>query len=87
MTYEDGTVVKLPVIYGYNIRYAYDRPTMAKSTEAIPDAAIEPIGASLPQKIGDKTFYKTAYRNPYPAKSIKTIVYEPKNDVNVEVLG
>lgn len=87
VTYEDGTVVKLPVIYGYNIRYAYDRPTMAKSTEAIPDAAIEPIGASLPQKIGDKTFYKTAYRNPYPAKSIKTIVYEPKNDVNVEVLG
>ena len=86
VTYEDGTTAKLPVIYGYNIRYAYDKPTMAKSTEAIPDAAIEPIGASLPQKTGNKIFYKTAYKNPYPLKNIKTIVYKPKNDVAVEVL-
>ena len=67
--YADKSSVKLPVLYGYNIN--------CKDYDLFDDPAIkEAIGASFPVVIDGVTYYKTAYKNPYPEKEIKSIKFE-----------
>ena len=67
--YVDATSAKLPVLYGYNI--------CCKDYDTLNDPAIrESVGASLPTAINGTTYYKTAYKNPYPEKEIKSITFE-----------
>lgn len=64
VVYTDGTEVKLPVIYGYNIR---------GSEKAYNADQWEAVGASYPFVDGDKVWYRAAYANPYPDKKIDHI--------------
>lgn len=85
VVYTDGTKVNLPIIYGYNIRSeSLKEITDSGSEEARPTAYVEVIGASYPEMYDGKMFYKTAYKNPYPGKKIKTILTKPKADIRIE---
>ena len=64
VVYTDGTEAKLPVIYGYNIR--------GSETAANADQW-EAVGASYPFLEGGKVWYRAAYANPYPDKTIDHI--------------
>ncbi|MBQ7119766.1 MAG: family 20 glycosylhydrolase [Oscillospiraceae bacterium] len=85
VVYDDGTKAELPIIYGYNIRSESLREiTDSGSEEARPTEYVEVLGASYPEMLGDRMFYKTAYKNPYPEKEIKTILTKPKGDIRIE---
>ena len=84
VTYDDNKTAELPVIYGYNIRYSKNNTSNCiNSAESIPAAEIEVLGATIPMEFGDKVYYKTAYKNPYPQKTIKTIKYKSKDGIEV----
>lgn len=88
VTYTDGTTAQLPVIYGYNIRGSRQNTKAGSQLgEAEANVAdnIEPIGASYPIARDGKVFYKTAYANPYPEKTVAAIAYRSKDGVAVEV--
>ena len=85
VTYTDGTKAPLPVIYGYNIRSSNEEESAESSSEeAVPNSYVESIGASNPFFRDGKMYYRTAYRNPYPEKSIVSIRFEGKNGICVE---
>lgn len=87
VTYTDGTTAKLPVIYGYNIRESQSSGVGSKdvdSTEAVASSEIEAMGASYSVIKNDKTYYRTAYKNPFPHKQIKNITYISQKDIAVE---
>ena len=69
VTYTDGTVAKLPVLYGYNI----DTWTKEDILERFGNK--ESLGASIPVMMNGRTYYKTVYPNPYPEKEIVNIVF------------
>lgn len=87
--YTDGTKVSLPIIYGYNIRTDVDADSTdsesVESTEAKATGYVEALGASFLIVCGDRLFYKTAYKNPYPEKQIKEIICKPRDGINIEV--
>lgn len=86
VTYADGTEVSLPVIYGYNIRSESENEFLdSDSTEAIPTAYVEVLGTTYPMLIDGRMFYKTAYKNPYPEKKIRSIRTVEKDGINIEV--
>ena len=64
VTYTDGTVAELPIIYGYNIRGC--------SPQEEP-ASRETIGAAYPFKEDGMLWYRAAYQNPHPEKEIASI--------------
>ncbi|MBE6591286.1 MAG: hypothetical protein E7646_04530 [Ruminococcaceae bacterium] len=72
VNYTDGTKANLPVIYGYNIRQS-----QASKEEGIKEKLeykrLEPMGASYPFLEDGKLWYKAAYKNPYPNKTIESI--------------
>lgn len=76
VTYDDGTVVKLPVNFYYNIG--------CKDYDANSNKVHKLYGAGTPVVIEDKTHYETAYENPYPDKQISNIRFEKAKDVEVE---
>ena len=85
VVYTDGTRVSLPIIYGYNIRSDSLRESAdSGSEEAKTTAYVEILGASYPVMYGDRLFYKTAYKNPYPEKTIKHICLKAKNGINID---
>ena len=87
VTYKDGTKAKFPVVYGYNIRNSTcEMPKEYKSAEAIGSEYVEILGATYPEIIDGKVFYKTAYKNPYPKKEIESIKYTPENEVLVDLI-
>lgn len=87
VTYTDKTTAKLPVIYGYNIRTDSDGGAqISESTESVVTTDIEVLGATYPINQNGKTYYKTAYKNPYPDKEIESIVFVGKEGINVETL-
>lgn len=70
VSYEDGSSIKLPVLYGYNIDCCDREDTLEglKRKEA--------LGASIPVRFNGRTYYKTAYQNLYPDKTIKSISFQ-----------
>ena len=89
LTYADGTEVKLPIVYGYNIRTANgggkgSDETIASAESKVTDY-VEVIGASDPVSVDGKLWYRTAYRNPYPEKQIQSIRCEAKTGIQIEV--
>ena len=89
LTYADGTEVKLPIVYGYNIRTANgggkgSDETIASAESKVTDY-VEVIGASDPVSVDGKLWYRTAYRNPYPEKRIQSIRCEAKTGIQIEV--
>ncbi len=85
--YTDSTEAYLPVRYGYNIRCDFEVKRKFKPTEALPEAPLEVLGASIPVHKSGRIYYKTAYRNPCPEKEIESIVYKSKDGIEVEVLS
>ncbi len=85
LSYEDGKVFRLPVRYGYNILSEDERGRGFKSTEAIPDAPIEVIGAAIPTELDGKIYYKTAYENPHPGGRIRKIEFSPENGAKIRI--
>lgn len=88
VTYTDGTEAELPVIYGYNIRSSDggssgDGETIASAESRTTDF-VEVIGASNPVLLDGKLWYRTAYRNPYPQKQIRSIRCEAKDGIQIE---
>ena len=72
VTYTDGTVAELPVIYGYNIRgSAWDENE--SFYVSLTESRMEAIGASYPFVRDGRLWYKTAYANPHPEKEIRRI--------------
>lgn len=87
VTYTDKETVKLPVIYGYNIRSSTkDGRLGVESAESIVTSDIEVMGATYPFAKNGKMYYKTAYVNPCPDKEIDNIVYSSKTGIEVEIL-
>lgn len=89
VTYTDGTMAKLPITFGYNIRSctdSFEGDGGYETAEGSISGIIEAVGASLPIKIGEKTFYKTAYRNPHPEKEIEKIECIAFKGVKIETL-
>jgi hexosaminidase len=89
VTYTDGTKVTLPITFGYNIRSCTEELDVNggyETAEGSTSGIVEVAGASLPIKIGDKTFYKTAYKNPYPDKKIEKIGCIAFKDVKIETI-
>ena len=89
MTYEDGTAVKLPVTYGYNIRCGEKTEQKGgrkdkESTEGVSAADREVWGATYPIEKDGRIFYKTAYTNPHPDKKIQSITYVAAGEIAVE---
>jgi len=82
VTYTDGTVAKLPVIYGFNIRNCDPNKKGMYREEAG-----EVYGASLPYIENGRVLYKAAYADPYSEKEIASIAYESINGAKVEVVG
>lgn len=89
VTYTDGTKAMLPITFGYNIRSCtegFNSDMGYEQAEASTSGIVEVAGASLPVKIGDKTFYKTAYKNPHPEKEIENIECMPKDGIEIETV-
>ena len=88
VTYTDETKVKLPVIYGYNIRSGKNNTNSSSyaDAEAVGSSDVEVMGATYAEEKNGKTFYKTAYKNQFPEKEIKHIKYISKNGIEVEAL-
>lgn len=89
VTYEDGTAVKLPVTYGYNIRCGEKTEQKGgrkdkESTEGVSAADREVWGATYPIEKDGRIFYKTAYTNPHPDKKIQGITYVAAGEIAVE---
>lgn len=72
VTYTDGTVAKLPVIYGYNIRCSEIAAEEDLNT-SLRAERLEAVGASYPFVKDGKVWYKAVYANPYPEKKIDHI--------------
>ncbi len=85
VTYIDGTKISLPVIYGYNIRSESEKERFySESTEAVPIGHVEVLGATYPEIIDGRMFYRTAYKNPYPEKEIKSISTVSKDGIKID---
>ncbi len=85
VVYTDGTKVSLPIVYGYNIRSDDETETSdSGSEEARTTSYIEILGASYPEMHDGRMFYKTAYANPYPEKTIKHICLKSKDGIKTE---
>ena len=85
--YTDGTKAELPIIYGYNIRSDSEKEASdSGSEEARTTSYIETLGASYPVMRGSRMFYKTAYKNPYPEKTIKHICLSAKHGINIDAV-
>ena len=85
VTYTDGTEAELPIVYGYNIRTTTDVDNDdCDYTETAPTAFVEVIGASNPEMVEGKLWYRTAYKNPYPEKQIQSIRCEAKDGIEIE---
>lgn len=69
VTYTDGTQMKLPVLYGYNI------DTWDKVDTLEQFGRKEALGASIPVNLNGRTYYKAAYTNPCPEKEISSICF------------
>lgn len=83
--YTDGTKAMLPIVYGYNIRTDNEKEASdSGSAEARTTSYIEVLGASYPVTVDGRMFYKTAYKNPYPKKTIKHISLKPNPGVKIE---
>ena len=86
VTYTDGTKAELPIIFGYNIRSsAEDINVDSGSTEAKATAYVEVMGASEPMVIDGKIYYRAAYKNPNPEKTIEKIECIAYDGINLEV--
>ncbi len=85
VVYTDGTKALLPIVYGYNIRTDNENETSdSGSEEARTTSYIEILGASYPEMHDGRMFYKTAYANPYPEKTIKHICLKSKDGIKIE---
>lgn len=86
VSYTDGTSAELPIVFGYNVRSSTQGlDTDGDSTEAKTTALVEVLGASNPMVIDGKVFYRTAYANPYPEKTIEKTECIAKNGISIEV--
>lgn len=89
VSYTDGTKAALPITFGYNIRSCTEDFVSyldCDPTQTPPLAIVEVAGASLPVKIGDKMFYKAAYKNPHPEKKIEKIECSAIDGVEIETI-
>ena len=89
INYTDGTKATLPITFGYNIRScteSFHTSGDYSTAEASTSGIVEIAGASIPMKIGEKTYYKAAYKNPCPEKTIEKIECIPFNGVEIETL-
>ncbi len=87
VTYTDGTTTDLPVIFGYNIRNSNEvADTDVASADTDVTGYVEALGASYPTYLGNKLYFRTAYKNPHPDKEIASIRYIPKDDIAVNLI-
>lgn len=87
VTYTDGSVVKLPVYYGYNIASSKTELSAEEYAASVESVHKEPVGASLPIYENGALRFKAAYKNPYPEKKIASVSYEKIKDVEVTIVG
>ena len=92
VTYTDGTEIFLDVKYGTNISNRENPCAWGEGTEEYdPEATLDATAlneicySAIPQKIGEKTFYTTAYVNPYPEKTVATFEYLADAEGDVEI--
>ena len=78
--YNDGTIAAIPIVYGENISsrdVSWERKkSKFESTYEIDSHLIEVSLTTLPVRIGEDTFYRLIYSNPYPEKLISNVSIE-----------
>ncbi len=90
VTYTDGTTALLEVKYGKNI--SNEQTPCALDADSFDHVNLdchpstEIFYSTVPMRKDGKTWYKTAFANPYPEKTIESVVYQPDTDAKVEVL-
>ncbi|MBQ7090582.1 MAG: family 20 glycosylhydrolase [Clostridia bacterium] len=90
VTYTDGTTALLEVKYGKNI--SNEQTPCACDADNFDhvnldcNPSTEIFYSTIPMRLNGKTWYKTAYRNPYPEKTIESVVYQPDTEAKVEIL-
>ncbi len=83
--YTDGTIVRLPVVFGYNIRSSNPGCTEEEYKTSLTYENTEAIGSSYPYWKDGKVVYKAAYKNPHPDKAVESIEYESANGIEAEL--
>ncbi len=93
VTYADGSQVLLEVKYGSNIS-AQELPCALGSNQegfnpaSLDESALGEVAYStLPFRKEGKTWYRTAYRDPFPEKAVRSVNYLPDRPEPVEVLS
>lgn len=83
LTYTDGTTAEFAVKYGLNISSdslgkrlteEYD-PTVGVAEDALGEISY----SAIPTQMDDRTFYRTAFCDPYPEKTIRSFAYVSEN--------
>ena len=93
MTYTDGTETKLEVKYGTNIASSAIFCSLGDNKEgfnptSLDESALGEVSYStIPFRKNGKTWYKTAFLNPYPEKTIRAVEYLPDRPEKVEILS
>ncbi len=94
LTYTDGTEVFFDVKYGTNISNcnipcSWGEASVDFNPESTLDATSlnEVCYSAIPTSADGKTFYTTAYRNPYPEKTVASFQYLPDTDATVELFS
>ena len=93
VTYTDETETKLEVKYGTNIASSAIFCSLGDNKEgfnptSLDESALGEVSYStIPFRKNGKTWYKTAFLNPYPEKTIRAVEYLPDRPEKVEILS
>lgn len=86
VTYADNTEVRLPVVFGYNIRSSNPGCTEEEYKTLQSYENMEAIGASYPYFKDGRIIYRTAFENPHPDKLVVSVEYESTHGIEVDLI-
>ncbi|MBR6793401.1 MAG: family 20 glycosylhydrolase [Clostridia bacterium] len=93
LTYTDGTTATFDVNYGENItncNYLYYFDILDKNDfdeDNLSMVSIAEVSCStVPERVKDKTYYKTVFINPHPEKEIASFEYVSESDATIDIL-
>jgi len=85
ITYDDGTKLEIPIVYGLNITNSQRFWTRSlgekEDTYEVDNLLIEVSYTTLPMQIEGKTYFKFVVENPYPEKKIHSITINKRKGI------
>ena len=94
LTYTDNSTAEFEVKYGTNISSDSIPCTLGVDADnidptlSVAESALGEISYStVPRSINGRTWYRTAFKNPHPEKTVSSFEYVPENGEPVEILN